>query len=77
MNAEGGAMMTLTPAYGRDYKSQKDVKAAWDAGKDFVVNTFGPDNGRYINKEDAERFAKGQTLNIRYSKNTKVCVIRV
>jgi hypothetical protein len=27
--------VTVTPAYGRDYKTQKEAKADWDAGKDF------------------------------------------
>lgn len=29
--------ITLIPAYGRDYKSSKEVKADWEAGKDFVM----------------------------------------
>ena len=45
---------TLVPAYGRDYKSAKEVKADWDAGKDFqIANAFSPDDGKYINKADA------------------------
>lgn len=29
---------TLTPAYGRDYKSKAALLADWHAGKDFVIN---------------------------------------
>lgn len=66
--------MTLTPAYGRDYTSQKAVKADWDANKDFVIaDVFGGQAGRMINKQDAP---KG-TYNIRYKKLTQVCVITV
>jgi len=68
--------VTLVPAYGRDYKSQKEVKADWDAGKDFFINSIGhPDDGRYINKEDAEKV--GGTYNIRYKKLTQICVVKV
>lgn len=66
--------LTLIPAYGRDYKSKKEVMADWNAGKDFVVVGYGPDDGRYINKEDAP---KGATLNIRYKRMTQICVIKV
>jgi hypothetical protein len=60
--------MTLTPAYGRDYKSKKDVEADWKAGKDFVIADFvHPDSGRYINLTDAKN-AKIGSVNIRYAK---------
>lgn len=32
---------TLTPAYGRDYKSKAAVQADLDAGKDFLANGTG------------------------------------
>ena len=32
---------TLVPAYGRDYKSSKEVKAALAAGKDFRAEPSG------------------------------------
>lgn len=67
--------MTLTPAYGRDYKSQKAVKADWDADKDFIIaDFFHPDCGRYVNK--AQLPAPG-TVNIRYAGLAKVMVIQV
>jgi hypothetical protein len=66
--------MILTPAYGRDYKSAKEVKADWEANKDFVIaDISSPDDGRMINKQDAP---KG-TYNIRYKKLTQICVITV
>lgn len=69
--------MTLTPAYGRDYKSQKDVKSAWEDGKDFVIaDLFHPDNGRYINKQDAVSGGI-KSVNIRYKKLTQICSIRI
>ena len=67
--------LTLTPAYGRDYKSGKEVQADWDAGKDFVINNaFSPDDGRYINKTDAK---PGMVLNIRYKRLMNIKQIKV
>lgn len=66
--------ITLIPAYGRDYTSKKAVLADWNAGKDFVVASYGPDDGKYVNKEDAPR---GATLNIRYKRLTQICVVKV
>lgn len=67
--------LTLVPAYGNDYKSGKEVQAAWDANKDFQIQQFNhPDDGRYINKQDAK---PGMTLNIRYKRMTQVKVIKV
>jgi hypothetical protein len=66
--------LELTPAYGRDYSSQKEVRAAWIQGKDFEVATLGPDMGRKVNKDDAP---KGATLNIRYAGLRNICVIKV
>lgn len=68
-------ILTLTPSYGRDYKSGKEVQEAWDAGKDFTINQFGhPDDGRQINKQDAK---PGMTLNIRFKKLANIKVIKV
>lgn len=45
--------VTLAPAFGRDYKTAKDVKAAWDSNTDFIIQcVVHPSNGRYINKSD-------------------------
>lgn len=46
-------MITLTPAYGRDYKSKKAVQADWDAGKDFIIaDVFHKYDGKPANKQD-------------------------
>jgi hypothetical protein len=69
--------MTLVPAYGRDYKSGKDVKADFAAGKDFTIaDYFSPDDGRVTNREDLLR-AKVRSVNIRYARLTKIVVIPV
>ena len=65
-------MLGVKPAYGRDYKSQKEVKAAWAEGKDFVItDIMHPNSGAYVNKNDAP---KGKIC-IRYKQLRNVCVI--
>ena len=56
----------VIPAYGRDYKNQAEVKAAWKEGKDFQDTA----TGQYVNNADAE----GQKLKVivRYSRLMKV-----
>ena len=68
--------MTIVPAYGRDYKSKKEVLAAWMEGKDFTIQDMsaGADDGRKINKEDAEK-GNVRSVNIRFKKNTQVAVL--
>ena len=66
--------MTLVPAYGRDYKSKKDVLADFNAGKDFVIADFSsPYDGKPANKQD---LADEKRIHIRYKKLTQICVVR-
>lgn len=46
-------MITVIPAYGRDYQDASAVRKAWEAGKDFLISDIGnPWHGSYINKDD-------------------------
>lgn len=61
--------LTVTPAYGRDYKSAAAAKADWNANKDFIVSDFfDPHDGKPINKQDAS----GLKITIRYNQLMKV-----
>ena len=54
--------MTLTPAYGRDYKNKKTVQSDLDHDKDFVIaDLMHPDSGRYVNRAD---LAKTGTVSV-------------
>ena len=64
--------LSATPAFGRDYKTKKQVQEAWNAGHDFILRGC-IDDGRYINIHDLQAH---ETLNIRYKNLTEVCVIR-
>jgi hypothetical protein len=68
--------ITLVPSYGRDYKSGKAVLEAWEAGKDFTIQSYGhPHDGRQINLQDAQ--TTGGTFNIRYKGLTMIKVVKV
>ena len=67
-------IIVLSPAYGRDYKSAKEVKAALFSGKDFRIESIGPNAGRYCSLRD---FPVGQVLNVRYRSLRQVLVITV
>lgn len=62
--------ITVVPAYGRDYKSQAEVQAAYDEGKDFIVQDIGSgQNGRATSKRDLE--GTDVVLVVRYARLTK------
>lgn len=56
----------VEPAYGRDYKNQAQVKADWNADKDFRETV----SGSYINKSGAK--ALGLKVIVRYANRLKV-----
>jgi hypothetical protein len=57
------------PAYGRDYKNQRDVREAWKAGNDFQ-DAF---TRQYLNKQDADSL--GLKVLVRYDKLLKVVAV--
>jgi hypothetical protein len=61
---------TLTPAYGADYRSKDEVKAAFLGKKDFLLQP----EGRPCSVAD---FASGVTVNIRYANIRKIAIIKV
>ena len=67
--------ITLTPAYGRDYKSKDEVIRALLDGKDFILNSFSdPYDGKPCNLEDLQ--ADGVlSVNVRYSGLKKIVCI--
>lgn len=66
------APFTLTPAYGRDYKSRDAVFHDLQTGKDFVTN--GPAaTGTYANLNDLQQCGYTQ-VTVRYDNQRKVAV---
>lgn len=68
-------MFTLTPAYGRDYKSKKEIEADFAADKDFVANSYNG-SSTYINRPQLIETGV-KTVNVRYGQLRKVTVIKV
>lgn len=60
---------TFSPAYGRDYKSKAEVVAAFEAGKDFMFNSYNGDG--YASIADV---APGARVQLRYAGQRKVTV---
>lgn len=69
-------ILTLTPAYSRDYKSAKAATADWTAGKDFHIEP----SGVYTSIRDIEHLREEynlQYLHIRYKCLSRVCVVKL
>mgnify|MGYP003635296992 CR=1 FL=1 len=63
--------MTLLPAYGRDYKSKKEVLADFNEGLDFEIASFG--FLQYCSIRDA---AQLKNVSLRYNKQRSVvCIV--
>jgi hypothetical protein len=66
--------MTLTPAYGRDYKSKKEVLEAFHNNQDFILNSIAGTG--ICNKKDLEEM-ESNFVNIRYKKLTQIVVVKI
>ena len=66
--------LTVSAAYGRDFKSKKEILRYWNLNKDF--QNLGIFETGYINKQDAKRFKVGY-LNVRYKNLKSIAVIDV
>lgn len=63
--------LTVVPAYGRDYQTRREALNAWDSGLDFIIASYGPDDGRYISKRDVVANPNLQ-IKIRYKGLTQI-----
>lgn len=69
-----GLKLGVTPAYGRDYVSQKDIVADLLRDRDFQISDIGPDMGRHVNLPQLREF--GYThLSVRYARLRRQVVI--
>ena len=65
--------LTVRNAYGRDFKSKKEILEHYNSNKDF--QNLSVTSG-IVNKQDAKRFKVGY-LNVRYNNLMKIAVIDV
>ena len=63
--------ITMTPAYGRDYKSAKAAKESWYGGDDWIINDI---TNRWDGKP-ATRKELNETVKLRYDGLKKVIVV--
>lgn len=67
--------ITVSPAYGRDYKSSSDAVKAWQDGVDFLLETIsGLPAGRYCSTRDFTE--PGTEIRIRYNRKQDVTLIQ-
>jgi len=66
-------MITLIPAYGRDYTNAKTVVADYKAEKDFVLaDITSPYDGKLVNRQQLN----GEEVKIRYSNLRKFTLVK-
>ena len=64
-------MTTVTPAYGRDYKSKQAALADWNSNEDFIINDMSNRwDGKPVNKQGAEEYKL--SIMIRYDQLRKI-----
>ncbi len=66
--------LTVSNAYGRDFKSKREILEHYNSNKDF--QNLGYANSVIVNKQDAERYKVGY-LRVRYNNLMKIAVINV
>ena len=68
---------TLIPAYSRDYKTAKAVKADFDADKDFLISdAFDAYDGKPVNLSQLLTESP-ITVNIRFARQTKIVQVKL
>ncbi len=68
-------MMTLTPAYGRDYKTADAAKTSWYRGDDWIIADISSRwSGKPVNRSQLLESGEDVTVKLRYADLKKVCV---
>jgi hypothetical protein len=65
-------MITLIPAYGRDYKDAKTAKQDYHDGKDFIIADF---SHPYDGKPCSIRDMQNEKVMLRFNRLTKTTVV--
>ena len=69
--------IVLSPAFGRDFKSKKAVLEAFDADKDFIIESFdNPFCGKPVNKSQLIEAGEFSVM-IRFSNMRKVVPVNL
>ena len=71
-------MLTLVPAFGRDYSSKKALLEDWKQNKDFLVSDISCKwDGKPANKADIESCGEYSQVKIRFKKLADFVIIKV
>lgn len=65
-------VVIATPAYGRDYGTEEECRAAWNGGSDFRIQDLFL-HGTYIGKQEAEQY--GFTMQLRFNNMKDICMV--
>ena len=67
--------VTLSPAYGRDYRTKEEAIKAFEEGKDFLIRGTFPfmPTGSYASKGELN---EGDEIRIRYNNLENVVIVR-
>lgn len=65
--------MTLTPAYGGDYKNRAAIVDDLNKGRDFIMHTYNGSSG-YCSKRE---LPSGEDIQVRNANRRKVWVITI
>lgn len=69
-------MLTVIPAYGRDYHSATEAIVAWEADKDFQITSVGRWCGSWINLRNAREEGLKE-IAIRYNKQRDITIVEI
>lgn len=68
----------LTPAYGKDYVTEKQVSEAYNQEKDFILeNVLDHYCGKPCNKSDLMTMSEYTHVKLRYAKKTELVILKV
>ena len=66
----------LVPAYGKDYKSAKEAKTAFEADRDFLIQDIScPEDGRYAARRNLK--SDYDEVKIRYNRLMDFTFVRM
>ena len=69
--------ITISPAYGRDYRSKKEAESAFQENQDFIVESvMSGYAGSYCNLADLKA-GRIKSVEIRYAKKAKVTIVNL
>jgi len=71
-------MITLVPAYGRDYNKKSDARKDFERNKDFRVKDISSKfDGRVVNLADLQQYSDHNNVKIRFDNERRNAIINL